>query len=114
VRMLRRNGYSVIAAPTGTQALALAAEHDFDLLLTDVVMPEISGLELAGRIRQLRPAASVMFMSGYSPDLFGGKRDMAEGITLLQKPFTEQALLEGIRTAMAVPREVSKIGPSRP
>ncbi len=39
---------------------------------------------------------------------------MAEGITLLQKPFTEQALLEAIRTAMAVPREVSKIGPSRP
>jgi signal transduction histidine kinase len=114
VRMLRRNGYSVIAAPTGTQALALAAEHDFDMLLTDVVMPEISGLELAERIRQLRPAASIMFMSGYSPDLFGGKRDMAEGITLLQKPFTEQALLEGIRTAMAVPREVSKIGPSRP
>jgi hypothetical protein len=114
VRMLRRNGYSVIAAPTGTQALALAAEHHFDMLLTDVVMPEISGLELAERIRQLRPAASILFMSGYSPDLFGGKRDMAEGITLLQKPFTEQAVLEGIRTAMAVPREVSKIGPSRP
>lgn len=114
VRMLRRNGYSVIAAPTGTQALALAAEHDFDMLLTDVVMPEISGLELAERIRQLRPAASILFMSGYSPDLFGGKRDMAEGITLLQKPFTEQALLEGIRTAMAVPREVSKIAPSLP
>ncbi len=68
VRMLRRNGYSVIAAPTGTQALALAAEHDFDMLLTDVVMPEISGLELAERIRQLRPAASILFMSGYSPD----------------------------------------------
>lgn len=114
VRMLRRNGYSVIAAPTGTRALALAAEHDFDMLLTDVVMPEISGLELAERIRQLRPAASILFMSGYSPDLFGGKRDMAEGITLLQKPFTEQALLEGIRTAMAVPREVSKIAPSLP
>ena len=114
VRMLRRNGYSVIAAATGTQALALAAERDFDMLLTDVVMPEISGLELAERISRLRPAVSVLFMSGYSPDLFGDKRAIAEGIMLLQKPFTEQALLEGIRAAMAAPREVSKIGPSRP
>jgi len=114
VRMLRRNGYSVIAAATAAQALTLAAEHDFDMLLTDVVMPEMSGLELAERISQLRPAASVLFMSGYSPDLFGDKRGIAEGIRLLQKPFTEQALLEGIRPAMAAPREVSKIGPSRP
>jgi signal transduction histidine kinase len=114
VRMLRRNGYSVIAATTGTQALTLAAERDFDMLLTDVVMPEMSGLELAERIGQLRPDASVLFMSGYSPDLFGDKRGLAEGIRLLQKPFTEQALLEAIRAAMAAPREVSKIGPSRP
>ena len=114
VRMLRRNGYSVIAATTGTQALTLAAERDFDMLLTDVVMPEMSGLELAERISQLRPTASVLFMSGYSPDLFGDKRGLAEGIRLLQKPFTEQALLEGIRAAMAAPREVTKIGPSRP
>jgi signal transduction histidine kinase len=105
VRMLRRNQYSVMAAPTGTHALALAAEHEFDLLLTDVVMPEISGLELAERIRQLRPAMRVLFMSGYSPDLFGPKRALAEGIALLQKPFTEQALLEGIRAALAAPRE---------
>ena len=101
VRMLRRNGYSVIAATTGTQALTLAAERDFDMLLTDVVMPEMSGLELAERISQLRQTASVLFMSGYSPDLFGDKRGLAEGIRLLQKPFTEQALLEGIRAAMA-------------
>ena len=114
VRMLRRNGYSVIAAATGTQALELAADRHFDMLLTDVVMPEMSGLELAERIGRLRPAATVLFMSGYSPELFGAKRTIAEGITLLQKPFTEQALLEGIRAAMAASREVSKIGPSRP
>jgi len=114
VRMLRRNGYCVIPAATGTRALALAAESDFDMLLTDVVMPEMSGLELAERVSRLRPAASVLFMSGYSPDLFGDKRALAEGIMLLQKPFTERALLEAIRAAMAAPREVSKIGPSRP
>jgi len=102
VRMLRRNDYSVIAAATGAQALALAADHEFDMLLTDVIMPEISGLELAERIRQLRPTASVLFMSGYSPDLFGPKRAGTEGIALLQKPFTERTLLEGIRAAMAV------------
>jgi signal transduction histidine kinase len=114
VRMLRRNGYSVIPAATGTRALALAAEREFDMLLTDVVMPEMSGLELAERVSRLRPAASVLFMSGYSPDLFGDKRALAEGIILLQKPFTERALLEAIRAAMAAPREVSKVGPSRP
>jgi signal transduction histidine kinase len=111
VRMLRRNDYSVIAAATGAQALALAADHEFDMLLTDVIMPEISGLELAERIRQLRPTASVLFMSGYSPDLFGPKRAGTEGIALLQKPFTERTLLEGIRAAMAVAPEVSIIGP---
>jgi signal transduction histidine kinase len=111
VRMLRRNGYAVMAAATGSQALALAADHEFDMLLTDVIMPEISGLELAERIRQLRPTASVLFMSGYSPDLFGPKRARTEGIKLLQKPFTEQALLEGIRAAMAAAPEVSTIGP---
>jgi two-component system cell cycle sensor histidine kinase/response regulator CckA len=102
VRMLRRNDYSVMAAATGAQALALAADHEFDMLLTDVIMPDISGLELAERIRQLRPTASVLFMSGYSPDLFGPKRVHTEGIALLQKPFAERTLLEGIRAAMAV------------
>jgi signal transduction histidine kinase len=111
VRMLRRNDYAVMAAATGSQALALAADHEFDMLLTDVIMPEISGLELAERIRQLRPTASVLFMSGYSPDLFGPKRARTEGIALLQKPFTEQALLEGIRAAMAAAPEVSIISP---
>jgi two-component system, cell cycle sensor histidine kinase and response regulator CckA len=100
VRMLRRNDYAVMAAATGAQALALAADHEFDMLLTDVIMPEISGLELAERITLLRPTASVLFMSGYSPDLFGPKRARTEDIALLQKPFTEQALLEGIRAAI--------------
>ncbi len=106
MRMLRRNGYSVMVASTGTQALALAAGHDFDMLLTDVVMPEMSGLELAERFRALRPAASVLFMSGYSPELFGHKNAIAEGIALLQKPFTEQALLEAVRATMTARREV--------
>jgi CheY-like chemotaxis protein len=69
IRILERDNYSVLAAPNGTGALALATDHEFDLLLTDIVMPGISGLELARQVRQTHPEASVLFMSGYSPDL---------------------------------------------
>jgi signal transduction histidine kinase len=102
-RILQRNDYSVLAATTGTEALALAADHEFDLLLTDAVMPGISGLELAGRVRQTRPQASVLFMSGYSPALAGPGLALPVDIPLVQKPFTERALLEAIRAAIATP-----------
>jgi signal transduction histidine kinase len=102
-RILQRNDYSVLAATTGTEALALAVDHGFDLLLTDAVMPGMSGLELADRVRQTRPQASVLFMSGYSPDLAGSGRALPVDVPLVQKPFTERALLEAIRAAVATP-----------
>jgi signal transduction histidine kinase len=102
-RLLRRNEYSVLAATTGEEALALAANHEFDLLLTDQVMPQISGAELAERVRQIRPEAAVLFMSGYSQDDRGRQHAPAAGVTLVQKPFTEQTLLETVRAVIAAP-----------
>jgi signal transduction histidine kinase len=99
-RILEQNRYTVLAAGTGSQALALAAEHRFDLLLTDMVMPEISGLELARRVKQLRPVVAVLFMSGYSQDVLGPQRVNDEGIALVQKPFSRRTLLDGVRTAV--------------
>ncbi|HEY6280148.1 MAG TPA: response regulator [Streptosporangiaceae bacterium] len=99
-RILRRGEYSVLPAATGDEALALAADHEFDLLLTDQVMPDISGRELAERIRQIRPQAAVLFMSGYSQDQRGPQDAHGEKAALIHKPFTEQALLAGIRSAI--------------
>jgi signal transduction histidine kinase len=103
IRMLRRNNYSVLEAATASQALSLAADHDINLLLTDLVMPQTSGLELASRIQQLRPETPVLFMSGYSPDDLGAHRALEEGAALLHKPFTEQALLETVHAVIAKP-----------
>jgi CheY-like chemotaxis protein len=100
-RLLRRNQYSVLAATTESDALSLAADHEFDLLLTDLVMPQISGRELAERIQELRPGVAVLFMSGYSPDVPGPQHALGEGVAVLQKPFTAQALLENVHAAIA-------------
>ena len=102
-RILRRSEYTVLAATTGAEALSLAADHEFDLLLTDLVMPQTSGQELAHHIQQLRPEVAVLFMSGYSQDGPWSQRAPDEGTALLQKPFTAQALLESVRAVIATP-----------
>ena len=102
-RILQRNDYSVLAATNGTEALAVAADHEFDLLLTDAVMPGISGFELAERVRQMHPQALILFMSGYSPDLAGPGHALPADTALVQKPFTQGALLEAVRSAIATP-----------
>lgn len=67
-RILSRSGYTVIAPATGHEAIEIAASHtgDIDVLLTDVVMPQMLGKEAAERIRALRPGVTVLFMSGYA------------------------------------------------
>jgi len=110
-RILERNDYSVLAATNGTEALALAADHEFDLLLTDAVMPGMSGFELAERVRQMRPQAFILFMSGYSPDLAGPGRALPVDTALVQKPFTQRALLEAVRAAIVTPGGVPEPRP---
>jgi two-component system, cell cycle sensor histidine kinase and response regulator CckA len=99
-RILARHGYDVVAPDTPEQALAMVSAADdspFDLLVTDIVMPQMSGPDLATRAREARPGLKVLFMSGYS-DRAG---EIAQEGVFLSKPFDEQALLDKVREALA-------------
>jgi CheY-like chemotaxis protein len=87
-RVLSGRGYQVLEAANGEEALALSADYGkpIELLLTDLLMPGMSGVELMDKIRQRRPEILVMFMSGYDRELLGS-RARAPGVTFLQKPF---------------------------
>jgi len=101
VRLLRRNGYEVLEAATGAQAIALAAEHPVQLLLTDVVMPVMSGPQVAAQLRATDPTLPVLYMSGYSEGVLGPTRDVDEDVALLQKPFAELDLLTRVQETIA-------------
>ncbi|HVT77401.1 MAG TPA: response regulator, partial [Acidimicrobiales bacterium] len=100
-RMLTRRGYEVLTAASGADAIRVATEHEgaIDLLLTDVVMPKMLGAEVAERIRVIQPDISVVFMSGYAQPVLTDRGTLGEGVILLEKPFTEAALLEKLREA---------------
>jgi CheY-like chemotaxis protein len=101
-RMLERFGYQVLEAPDGPTALAIARghEHDIGLLLTDVVMPEMSGAELAAAFAELRPGAKVLFMSGYTDDRVVRHGEISAGGHYLQKPFTPTHLARKVRAIL--------------
>ena len=97
VRMLAGAGYTVVAARHGSEALELAERHDVDLLLTDVVMPGLSGPETARMLRQRAPELPVLFMSGYAPESEGS----VVGAELVRKPFQPGDLLTSVRRALS-------------
>ena len=109
-RILRQNGYATLEAGTFEEALSLAASCHLQLLLTDSVMPHMSGQTLAKRVTGLRPGLPVLFMSGYSPDMLSPHRPRAEGTAFVQKPFTQQALLEKVHAALSAPHSASPDG----
>jgi nitrogen-specific signal transduction histidine kinase/CheY-like chemotaxis protein len=102
-RILADNGYEVLVAADGAAALRLAGDHPgaIDVLLTDVVMPEMLGKEVAERVTALRPGIGVLFMSGYAQPVIGAMGDIAGGREIIDKPFTEAALLDRLRTILA-------------
>jgi two-component system, cell cycle sensor histidine kinase and response regulator CckA len=100
-RILTSNGYTVRTAGDGVDALSLLAEHPCDLLLTDVVMPRMSGRELAERVHKLYPDLPVLYMSGYSDGQLTDQQLLAEGTHLLPKPFTATDLLHAVGTRFA-------------
>jgi CheY-like chemotaxis protein len=102
VRILENSGFEVRSASRGARALILADHHRCDLLLTDVVMPEMSGPQLAAHMRQRHPGVPVLFMSGYSDGLLAGRGDLDE-TDLIQKPFTASELLSRIDAVLAQP-----------
>jgi len=105
-RILRARGYRVLEAPDATSALAaLAANGKVDLLITDVVLPGVSGRELAERAAVLRPGLRVLFMSGYTEDVILQRRLLAHDVAILQKPFTADRLARRTREALDAARE---------
>src|SRR5262249_48617222 len=92
--LLEANGYTVLAAETAAQAEAVYAAHKgtIHLLLTDVVMPGLSGRELARRIVLKSPQIRVLYMSGYIDNVIADGGMLEPGIAFLQKPFTPAAL----------------------
>ena len=101
-RVLERLGYRVLTAANGREALETAASHpDIDLVLSDVVMPEMSGGELVDRLREAHPDMKVVLTSGYSEaDLHGEVRQ--RGAAFLAKPFTPESLRQVIADVLGV------------
>jgi two-component system, cell cycle sensor histidine kinase and response regulator CckA len=97
--VLEGAGYQVLSASSSEEAQDLAQRHQgpLDLLVTDVVMPGVSGAELAERLRAVRPRLRVLYMSGYTAESVLKDGVLPEGIALLSKPFTPSALLAKVR-----------------
>ena len=100
-RILQRNGYQVEHVTSADDALARLDDIEVDVLLTDVVMPSMSGPELADRVRARHPEVLVCFMSGYSEGVLGPERGLDTGMFLVQKPFGEAVLLATLRDLLA-------------
>src|SRR5581483_9412663 len=102
---LEARGYTVLAAATPEEALGLARAHagPIHLLLTDVVMPGLSGRALSEQFRAERPEARVLYMSGYTDEIIGHHGLLEAGTALLQKPFTGNALALKVREVLDAP-----------
>jgi PAS domain S-box-containing protein len=101
--LLRRLGYTVWAAANGIEALSLKQQRDIghiDLLFTDVVMPHMSGKELADRVRALNPHTRILFTSAYTENAIVHQGVLDKGVALLQKPFAPSALAHKLREVL--------------
>jgi CheY-like chemotaxis protein len=96
--MLKKLGYRVLAAATPGEAIRIANTHKeaIDLLIADVVMPEMNGVDLANRLHSLRPAIRHLYMSGYTDDFSVVRGILDEGVHFIQKPFSIQDIADKV------------------
>ena len=103
--VLTNHGYRVLAAAGPLQALEIAAERDIDVLVSDVIMPDLSGPELARRMESLRPGVRTLFVSGYTAETVRSRGRLPADSAFLEKPFHQLSLLRAIRGLLsAAPR----------
>jgi CheY-like chemotaxis protein len=101
-QMLREQGYTVLPANGGAEALRIAESHSgpLQLLVSDVMMPRMTGPELAERLRGLRPEMRVLFVSGYTDGEIVRGGELEPGTDFLQKPFTREQLAVKVREVL--------------
>jgi CheY-like chemotaxis protein len=100
--ILERLGYTVLTANTPSQAICLTREYadDIHLLITDVVMPEMNGRELAERLAPIKPGLKSLFMSGYTANVIAHRGVLDEGVCFIQKPFSIKSMAEKVREVL--------------
>jgi two-component system, cell cycle sensor histidine kinase and response regulator CckA len=98
-RVLHAHGYTVLEAADGNEALRVAREYagQIDLVLTDMVMPQMGGQVLVEQLTMVRPDIKVLFMSGYAENVIVQHGKLDPGISLLRKPFPPAALVRKVR-----------------
>jgi two-component system, cell cycle sensor histidine kinase and response regulator CckA len=114
--ILGSRGYKVMPAPDGPTAMRVfeRAKGNVDLLLTDVVMPGMTGKELADRLVRVRPQLKVLFMSGYTEDVIAHQGVKDNGVAFIAKPFTPEALAGKVREALSAAIEGPERAPIKP
>jgi CheY-like chemotaxis protein len=105
-QVLHKHGYNVLESRHGGEALLMCERHQgkIDLLLTDVVLEQMSGRELAERLLKVRPEMKVLYVSGYADDAIVHHGVLTEGMAFLQKPFTTESLARKVRYVLDGPR----------
>ena len=100
--LLARDGYNVVEARTGAEGLRVAEQmdFDFDLLLTDMLLPELSGSDLAEQLLARRPGLKILFITGYVEGDIVQRCITELGATFLDKPFAPNVLLQRVRDAI--------------
>ena len=112
--VLRMRGYRVLVAGEGYEAVRVAEQHEetIHLILSDVIMPHMSGVEAVKRVTKLHPESRVLYMSGYTDGMIGAQLAAIRRVGFIQKPFSEQELSRKIREVLErePPREAEREG----